>query len=60
MHSMIAIVIGHQIFPISKCVVLLLAINDFKIETEISSKTEKLGFTSISLVSVSAAIFNRN
>ena len=59
-HSMIAIMIGHQLFSAfaSKFAVLILAINGFNAQAEQSFKTEKFGFTSTS--SVSVAVFNRN
>ena len=59
-NSMIAIVIGHQLFAASasKFAVFSLAIYGFNAKTEKSSKTDKFSCTSMS--SVSVAVFNRN
>ena len=54
MHSMITVVIGHQLFSASasKFTVFKLAIYGFNAKTKMSSKTEKFGFTLMSSVSV--------
>ena len=58
--SMIAIVIGHQLFSASasKLAIFRLAIYGFNAKTIKSSKTEKFSFTSMS--SISVVVFKRN